>query len=194
MSYMLLVMEPPGQRDTRSLAEGQEVFDRMVRFGESLRAKGILQASNSLGGPAKGARVQVRNGKRSMVDGPFAEAKEIVAGYWIWQVKSMEEAVEWLRRCPDPMPGEESEIELRPVFEAYLAQLEKDYISQALQRTGGNQTRAAKISQHVVRSPRRTLDKHKIRQTARLLRESTAMSGTVVHKQRYAGFTAEIFP
>ena len=57
-------------------------------------------------------------GAKSVVDGPFTETKELVAGYWIWQVKSMEEAVEWVRRCPDPMPGEESEIEIRPVFEA----------------------------------------------------------------------------
>ena len=57
-------------------------------------------------------------GKKTVIDGPFAETKELIAGFWIWQVKSMEEAVEWVRRCPDPMPGEESEIEIRPVFEA----------------------------------------------------------------------------
>jgi hypothetical protein len=57
-------------------------------------------------------------GKRTVVDGPFTETKELVAGYWIWQVKSIEEAVEWVRRCPDPMPGEESEIEIRPIYEA----------------------------------------------------------------------------
>ena len=57
-------------------------------------------------------------GRRTLVDGPFAETNELVAGYWIWQVKTMEEAIEWVRRCPDPMPGEESEIEIRPVFEA----------------------------------------------------------------------------
>ena len=57
-------------------------------------------------------------GKKTVVDGPFAETKELIAGYWIWQVKSMDEALEWLRRCPEPMPGEESEVEIRPVFEA----------------------------------------------------------------------------
>jgi hypothetical protein len=62
--------------------------------------------------------VRFSRGTKRIVDGPFAETKELVAGYWIWQVKSMEEAVEWARRCPDPMPGEESEIEIRPVFEA----------------------------------------------------------------------------
>jgi hypothetical protein len=62
--------------------------------------------------------VRFAGGKRAVVDGPFAETKELIAGYWIWQVKSIEEAVEWVRRCPDPMPGEEAEIEARPVFEA----------------------------------------------------------------------------
>jgi len=62
--------------------------------------------------------VRFSSGKRTVIDGPFAETKELVAGYWIWQVKSIEEALEWVRRCPDPMPGEESEIELRPVLEA----------------------------------------------------------------------------
>ena len=111
MSYMLLVMEPVGQRDTRSLAEGHEVYDRMVRFGESLQAKGILQASNSLGGPAKGARVQVRNGKRSMVDGPFAEAKEIVGGFFLLDC-SREQALEAAAACP---AAEFATIEVREV-------------------------------------------------------------------------------
>ena len=83
MPYMLLVMEPPGQREARSLPEGHEAYDRMVRFGQNLRAKGILKAYDSLGSTAKGTRVQVRDGKRSMMDGPFAEAKEIVGGFSI---------------------------------------------------------------------------------------------------------------
>jgi hypothetical protein len=62
--------------------------------------------------------VRFSGGKKTVIDGPFAETKELVAGYWIWQVKSMEEALEWVRRCPDPMPGEESEIEIRPFYEA----------------------------------------------------------------------------
>lgn len=67
---------------------------------------------------SRGKRVRFAGEKRTVVDGPFAETKELIAGYWIWQVTSIEEAVEWVRRCPDPMPGEESEIEIRPVFEA----------------------------------------------------------------------------
>jgi hypothetical protein len=66
---------------------------------------------------AKGARVEFANGKRIVVDGPFAETKELIAGFWMWQCKSLAEAIEWVRRCPDPMPGEESTIEIRQVFE-----------------------------------------------------------------------------
>jgi hypothetical protein len=62
--------------------------------------------------------VRIAHGRRTVVDGPFAETKELIAGFWLWQVKSIDEAIEWVRRCPDPMPGEESEVEIRPVFEA----------------------------------------------------------------------------
>jgi hypothetical protein len=62
--------------------------------------------------------VRFAGGKRTVIDGPFAETKELIAGYWLWQVRSMDEALEWMRRCPDPMPGEAGEIEIRPVFEA----------------------------------------------------------------------------
>lgn len=99
MPYMLLVMEPSGQRDTRTLPEGHEAYDSMVRFGEGLRARGILKASNSLGSPAKGTRVQVRGGKRSMVDGPFAEAKEIVGGFFLLDC-SRDEALAAASECP----------------------------------------------------------------------------------------------
>lgn len=90
----------------------------MGKFNEELIKAGVMLAGDGLKPSAKGKRVVFNGGARRVIDGPFAETKELVAGYWIWQVKSMEEAVEWLRRCPDPMPGEESEIEIRPVFEA----------------------------------------------------------------------------
>src|SRR5215471_18601107 len=99
MAYMLLVMEPQGQRQTRSLPQGQEAYDRMVRFGEGLKARGILKASDSLGSVSKGVRVEVRNGKRSVVDGPFAEAKEIVGGYFLLDC-SKEEAIAAASECP----------------------------------------------------------------------------------------------
>ena len=111
MAYMLLVMEPPGQRETRSLPEGHEAYDSMLRFGEGLRAKGILRASDSLSPTSKGTRVQVRNGKRSMVDGPFAEAKEIVGGFFLLDC-SREQALEAAAMCP---AAEFATIEVREV-------------------------------------------------------------------------------
>ena len=77
-----------------------------------------MVAGEGLHPSSKGKRVRFSGGKRTVVDGPFAETKELVAGYWIWQVGSMEEALDWVQRCPDPMPGEEAEIEIRPLFEA----------------------------------------------------------------------------
>src|ERR671922_80062 len=78
---------------------------------------GVMLAGEGLRPSSKGKRVVFAGGKRAVVDGPFAETKELVAGFWLWQVKSMEEAVEWARRCPDPMPGEEGVLELRPVID-----------------------------------------------------------------------------
>jgi hypothetical protein len=96
----------------------EEMLAAMGKYNEELVDAGIMLAGDGLHPSSKGKRVRFSGGTRTVVDGPFAETKELVAGYWIWQVKSMEEAVEWVRRCPDPMPGEESEIEIRPVFEA----------------------------------------------------------------------------
>jgi hypothetical protein len=96
----------------------EKLIADMTKFNEELVKAGIMLAGDGLRPSSKGKRVRFSNGKKTVIDGPFAETKELVAGYWIWQVKSIEEAVEWLRRCPDPMPGEESEIEIRPLFEA----------------------------------------------------------------------------
>jgi hypothetical protein len=90
----------------------------MGKFNEELVKAGVMLAGDGLHPSSKGKRMRFSGGKKTVIDGPFAETKELVAGYWIWQVKSMEEAIEWVRRCPDPMPGEESEIEIRPVLEA----------------------------------------------------------------------------
>ena len=90
----------------------------MGEFNEELVKAGIMLAGDGLHPSSRGKRVRFAGGKKTVVDGPFSETKELIAGYWVWQVKSMEEAIEWVRRCPDPMPGEESEIEIRPIFEA----------------------------------------------------------------------------
>ena len=90
----------------------------MGRYNEELVKAGMMLAGGGLHPSDKGKRIKFSAGKRSVVDGPFPETKELIAGYWVWQVRSMEEAVEWARRCPDPMPGEDAEIEIRPFFEA----------------------------------------------------------------------------
>ncbi len=106
--------------DPRAPAGFDEMFEQMGKFNEELVKAGVMLAADGLHPSSKGKRVRFTGtgGKKTVIDGPFAETKELVAGYWIWQVKSMEEAVEWVRRCPDPMPGEESEIEIRPIYEA----------------------------------------------------------------------------
>lgn len=96
----------------------EELLAAMGRYNEELVKAGIMLAGDGLHPSSKGKRVVFSGGKRAVVDGPFAETKELVAGFWMWQVRSMEEAVEWARRCPDPMPGEEATLELRPVFES----------------------------------------------------------------------------
>ena len=104
--------------DPRAPASYEKLFADMGKFNEELVKAGIMLAGDGLHPSSKGKRVHFSAGKRTVSDGPFAETKELVAGYWLWQVRSMEEAIEWVRRCPDPMPGEESDIEIRPVYEA----------------------------------------------------------------------------
>ena len=96
--------------DTRLLTE-------MGRYNEELVKAGIMQAGEGLHPSSKGKRVFFSGAQRTVFDGPFAETKELIAGFWIWRVKSMEEAVDWVKRCPNPMPGE-SHLEIRQIFEA----------------------------------------------------------------------------
>jgi len=95
----------------------QQLLTEMGKYNEELAKAGIMLAGEGLHPSSKGARVRFSGKNRTVIDGPFAETKELIAGYWLWQVKSMAEAIEWLKRCPNPMPGE-SDIEIRPVFEA----------------------------------------------------------------------------
>jgi len=95
----------------------EKLFTEMGKYNEELVKAGIMLAGDGLKPSSKGKRIKFAGGKRSVVDGPFAETKELVAGFWIWQVRSIEEAVEWARRCPDPMPGEDAELEIRPFYE-----------------------------------------------------------------------------
>ncbi len=94
-----------------------ELLAAMGKYNDELVKAGVMLAGEGLHPSSKGKRIRFSGAKRTVIDGPFTETKELVAGFWLWQVKSMEEAIEWLKRCPNPMPGE-SEIEIRPVFEA----------------------------------------------------------------------------
>jgi hypothetical protein len=95
----------------------EEMFAQMGKFNEELVKAGIMLAADGLKPSKFGKRIHFNGSKRSVTDGPFAETKELVAGYWIWQVRSMDEAVEWAKRCPNPMPGP-SDLEIRPIWEA----------------------------------------------------------------------------
>jgi hypothetical protein len=96
----------------------QELLAAMGKYNEELVKAGIMLSGEGLHPSSKGTRVRFSGNKRTVTDGPFAETKELIAGFWLWQVKSKEEAIEWVKRCPNPMPGTESEIEIRQVFEA----------------------------------------------------------------------------
>jgi hypothetical protein len=117
MTMRVMVMVKATKESEAGEMPGTELLAAMGKFNEALVKAGVMLAGEGLHPSAKGKRVRFSGPQRSVVDGPFSETKELVAGFWLWQVKSMEEAVEWVRRCPNPMEGE-SEIEIRPVFEA----------------------------------------------------------------------------
>ena len=120
----VMVMVKATKKSEAGILPGDPDFDKLLeqmgKFNDELVKAGVMLAADGLHPSSKGKRVRFSGsgGKRTVVDGPFTETKELVAGFWMWQVKSIEEAVEWVRRCPDPMPGEESEIEIRPIIEA----------------------------------------------------------------------------
>lgn len=112
-----MVMVKATQDSENGVMPSEELLSAMGRYNEELAKAGVMLAGEGLQPSSKGARVRFSGASRSVVDGPFAETKELVAGYWIWQCKSLDEAIEWVKRCPNPMPGD-SEIEIRQVFEA----------------------------------------------------------------------------
>lgn len=114
----VMVIVKATENSEAGVMPSEKMLADMLEFNEELVKAGVMLAGEGLRPSNKGKRVRFAGGTKTVVDGPFTETKELVAGYWIWQVKSIDEAVEWVRRCPDPMPGEESEIEIRPIFEA----------------------------------------------------------------------------
>jgi hypothetical protein len=114
MRYMVIVK---ANKDSEAgVMPKQKLLEEMGKFNEELVKAGVMLAGDGLQPSSKGKRVRFSGQKRTVIDGPFTEAKELIAGYWLWQVRSMEEAVEWVKRCPNPHEGE-SEIEIRQVFE-----------------------------------------------------------------------------
>ena len=115
MRFMIMVKA--SKSSEAGAMPSEKLLAEMGRFNEELVEAGVMLAGEGLHPSSKGARVKFSGAKRTVVDGPFAETKELVAGFWLWQCKSREEAIEWVKRCPNPMP-EDSEIEIRQVFEA----------------------------------------------------------------------------
>ena len=116
MRFMVLVKAD--KNSEAGIPPSQELLAEMGKYNEELMKAGVLLAGEGLHPSSKGARVKFSGDKRTVIDGPFTEAKELIAGFWLIQVKSKEEAIEWVKRCPNPMPGTEAEIEIRQVFEA----------------------------------------------------------------------------
>jgi hypothetical protein len=116
MAYMLLVVEPRGQRSTRTEAEGRALYDRMVRFSEELKQQGLLQVSQSLKSDTVGARVKLRGDSAMITDGPFAETKEVIGGFFLLTCETREEAIEIARRCPAAQWATIEVRELGPCF------------------------------------------------------------------------------
>jgi hypothetical protein len=115
MRFMIIIKA--SQDSEAGIMPGTELLTAMGNYNEELAKAGILLAGEGLQPSSKGARVRFSGDKPTVIDGPFAETKELIAGFWLWQVKSKEEAIEWVKRCPNPMPGTEAEIEIRQVFE-----------------------------------------------------------------------------
>ena len=120
MRVMVIVKatrESEAESNPLDMEGAEEMFEQMGRFNEELIKAGIMLAGDGLKPSKFGKRIHFDGTRRSVTDGPFAETKELVAGFWIWQVKSMEEAIEWAKRCPNPMPGP-SDLEIRPIWES----------------------------------------------------------------------------
>src|SRR6186713_472485 len=115
MRFMVIVKAD--KNSEAGIMPSEQLLTEMGKFNEELVKAGVMLAGEGLHPSSKGARIKFSGSKRTVIDGPFAETKELVAGFWLLQVKSMEEAIEWVKRAPNPMPGTETELEIRPVHE-----------------------------------------------------------------------------
>ena len=116
MRFMVIVKAD--KNSEAGVLPSTEMLEAMGKYNEELVKAGVMLAGEGLQPSSKGARVTFSGSKRIVTDGPFPETTELIAGFWLWQVRSREEAIEWVKRCPNPMPGTESVIEIRQVFEA----------------------------------------------------------------------------
>jgi hypothetical protein len=116
MRFLVMVKATP--ESEKGVMPTKELLEAMGKYNEQLVNAGVMLAGEGLHPSSKGARVRFSGSKRTVVDGPFAETKELVAGFWLFQCKSLAECIEWVKRCPNPMPNEDSDIEIRPIFEA----------------------------------------------------------------------------
>ena len=112
-----IVMVKATKNSEAGVMPDPKLFEEMGKFNEQLVAAGIMKAGEGLQPSSKGARVHFSGAKRTVIDGPFSETKELVAGFWLWECKSLQEAIEWVKKCPNPMPGEDSDIEIRRIYE-----------------------------------------------------------------------------
>ncbi len=115
MRFMVIVKA--SQDSEAGVMPSTEMLEAMGKYNEELVKAGVMLAGEGLHPSSKGARVRFSGDQRTVVDGPFAETKELIAGFWLWEVPSKEAAIDWVKRCPNPMPGVDSEIEIRQVFE-----------------------------------------------------------------------------
>ncbi len=116
MRFMILIKAD--KNSEAGVMPDEKLLAEMGKFNEELVNAGVMLAGEGLHPSSKGARVKLAGDKRTVIDGPFAETKELIAGFWLWQVNSRDEAIEWVKRCPNPFPGTEPEIEIRQVFES----------------------------------------------------------------------------
>ena len=116
MRFMVIVKAT--KNSEAGVLPNEQLLTEMGRYNEELTKAGVMLAGEGLHPSSKGARVRFSGEQRTVIDGPFAETKELVAGFWLWKCASLPEAIEWAKRCPNPMPGEEAELEIRKVFEA----------------------------------------------------------------------------
>jgi hypothetical protein len=116
MTMRFMVIVKATKDSEAGVLPSEQLLSAMMKYNEELVKAGIMLAGDGLHPSSKGARVRFSGDKRTVIDGPFAETKELIAGFWIWQVRSLEEAIEWVKRCPNPMEGE-SEIEIRQIFD-----------------------------------------------------------------------------